>query len=133
MNDTQIYLLYNKFFSIFNKLKNNFNVKIIHKIDDKKPDINQWIIEYCNKHYKIYGLNAENNYIIYVIYKILTFVGIKKHPYLYKNEHLYEKKMQDILFGDKNGFSNGSKILTKECYKYRQNMIHSNIKRLIFN
>ena len=70
---------------------------------------------------------------MYVIYKILTFVGISKHPYLYKNEHLYEKKMQDILFGDKNGFSNGSKILTKECYKYRQNMIHSNIKRLIFN
>ena len=41
--------------------------------------------------------------------------------------------MQKILFGDNNGYRNGCKILTKECFKYKQNKIHSNIKRLIFN
>ena len=51
MIDTQIYLLYNDFFSTFNKLKYNFMNKIIQKIEDRKSDINQWIIEYCNKHY----------------------------------------------------------------------------------
>ena len=34
MNDTQIYLLYDDFFTTFNKLKNNFIPKIIQKIED---------------------------------------------------------------------------------------------------
>ena len=133
MSDTQIYLLYDDFFTTFNKLKNNFIPKIIQKIEYRKPDINQWIIEYCNKHYKIYKLNIENNYIMYVIYKILTFVGIQKHPYLSEYHHLYEKKMKGILFGSNNGYRNECKILTKEHFKYKKNNIHSNTKKLLFN
>ena len=132
MSDTQIYLLYDDFFTTLNKLKNNFIPKIIKKIEYRKPQIKKWIFEYCDKHYKIYKTKIENNYIIYVIYRILTFVGIDKHQYLSEYHHLYEKKFKQILFGNTDGFRNESKILTKEHFKYKKNNIHSNTEKLLF-
>ena len=132
MIDKQIYSLYDNFFITLNQLKYNYNSKIIQKIEYRKPDIKKWIIEYCDKHYNIYKLNIEDNYIIYVIYKILTFVNIPAHSYLSKYHHLYYKKMKTILFGD-NGNKNESKILIKQCFKYKQNNIHLNTKTLLFN
>ena len=132
MIDKQIYSLYDNFFNTFNQLKYNNNSKIIQKIEYRKPDIIKWIIEYCDKHYNIYKLNIEDNYIIYVIYKILTFVNIPAHPYLSEYHHLYDKKMKGILFGSNNGNRNESKILIKQCFKYKQNNIHSNTEKLLF-
>ena len=136
MNNTQIYLLYNNFFSTFDKLKNNFIPKIIQKIEDQKSDINQWIIEYCNKHYKIYKLNnIENKYIMYVIFKILTFFSIYNHKFLEKYKNFYDEKMMKILFPSfgNNNPNNVYHLLLKNPIKYKKNIIHSNIERLIFN
>ena len=132
MNNTQIYLLYDDFFTSFNKLKNNFIPKITQKIEYRKPQIKKWIFKYCDKHYKIYKTKIEKNYIIYVIYRILTFVGIDKHQYLSEYHHLYEKKFKQILFGNTDGFRNESKILTKKRTIFNKNKINLNTETLLF-
>ena len=126
MSNKQVITLYERFFNVLNVLKYNDC-----KIDCKKHKINKWIKQYCDKHYNIYKLNIEDNYIIYVIYKILTFVNIPAHPYLSKYHHLYNKKMKEVLFGSNSGCRNECELLIKEHSKYKKNII-LNTEKLLF-
>ena len=129
----QVNTLYERFLNELNILKYSFNSKIIYvEIDYKKYKIKKWIKQYCDKHYILYKSNIEEKYMKYVIYKLLTFVDIQKHPYLSKYHHLYDKKMKEILFGSNNGYINECKILKKEHFKYKKNNIHSNTEKLLF-
>lgn len=133
MINKQVNTLYERFLNALNVLKYSYNPKMIYvEIDYKKHEIKKWIKQYCDKHYIIYKTNIEEKYMNYVIYKLLTFVDIQKHQFLFKYDHIYYNKMKTILFGD-NGNKNESKILIKQCFKYKQNNIHLNTKTLLFN
>ena len=133
MFNKQVITLYERFLNVLNVLKYSFKLKITYvEINYKKNEINKWIKQYCDKHYIIYKSNIEEKYMKYVIYKLLTFVDIEKHPYLSKYHHLYNKKMIEILFGSNNGCINECEFLIKEHLKYKKNNIISNTEKLLF-
>ena len=133
MINKELNTFYERFLNMLNVIKYSFNLKITYvKINYKKHEIKKWVKQYCDKHYIIYKSNIEEKYMKYVIYKLLTFVDIEKHPYLYKYHHLYDKKMKEILFGSNNGYRNEYEILIKEHFKYKKNNIHSNTEKLLF-